>query len=591
MADFVAVLKKTLDGLGETTPDVRAKVYDKARATIESKLAAINPPPPAAVADRQRKALEDAIDAVEKDYTKTAQPLDPLAELENIFSSIDRNRTQQSHARPATKTETPVPAPQTPAPARTDERSAPPSWQRPLPEARQPDLKPQPALKPEPAPAPKLESTPAPKSEPNLFGSQPALEPVWPKPKAETKPIFDLGKPTEPTPERPLAQAFEANTRREAERVTHDSVFRDQSIDDVADETFDDIEEPEQKRGFSRVIAAVVALAVLGGGGYGIWLNRDAFKDMFGLGKTETADNTPAQPATPAKPAEPAPTQPNTATSPTPAPAAENGESQKLTQRLLPDGKETDPGRAGGSTSVGEGTSIVALTTPPPATPPAQTQPAQGQPPASGTEAPATPATTPPAPEAGNQPAAIPVGQKAIYYEERTSSAEGSAQPGNIVWSVVQESPGGDAPPEPAIRAEVTVPAKDVQLRMTIRRNADQTLPASHIIEMIFLTPQGFEGGGIDNVLRIAMKTSEQEAGSPLIGVPAKIADGYFLVALNDTKADQDANLTLLRNQEWIDIPVVYKSGRRALITMEKGLPGDKVFDEALKAWQAKTSG
>ena len=108
---------------------------------------------------------------------------------------------------------------------------------------------------------------------------------------------------------------------------------------------------------------------------------------------------------------------------------------------------------------------------------------------------------------------------------------------------------------------------------------------------MIFLTPQGFEGGGIDNVLRIAMKTSEQEAGSPLIGVPAKIADGYFLVALNDTKADQDANLTLLRNQEWIDIPVVYKSGRRALITMEKGLPGDKVFDEALKAWQAKTSG
>lgn len=577
MADFVAVLKKTLDGLGETTPDVRAKVYDKARATIESKLAAINPPPPAAVADRQRKALEDAIDAVEKDYTKTAQPLDPLAELENIFSSIDRNRTQQSHARPATKTETTTPAPPPVAPARAEERPASPSWQRPLPEARQPDPKPQPI--------------PAARPEPDLAGSKPALEPVWPKPKAETKPVFDLGKPTTPAPERPLAQAFEANTRREAERATQDSVFRDQSIDDVADETFDDIEEPEQKRGFSRVIAAVVALAVLGGGGYGVWLNRDAFKDMFGLGTTQTADDTPAQPATPAKPAEPAPAQPNTATNPSPAPAAENGESQKLTQRLLPDGKETDPGRAGGTTSVGEGTSIVALTTPPPATPPAETQPAQGQPPASGTETPATPATTPTAPEAGNQPAAIPVGQKAIYYEERTSSAEGSAQPGNIVWSVVQESPGGDAPPEPAIRAEVTVPAKDVQLRMTIRRNADQTLPASHIIEMIFLTPQGFEGGGIDNVLRIAMKTSEQEAGSPLIGVPAKIADGYFLVALNDTKADQDANLTLLRNQEWIDIPVVYKSGRRALITMEKGLPGDKVFDEALKAWQAKTSG
>ncbi|PLP60083.1 hypothetical protein CYK37_07900 [Mesorhizobium loti] len=578
MADFVAVLKKTLDGLGETTPDVRAKVYDKARTTIESKLAAINPPPPAAVADRQRKALEDAIATVEKDYTKTAQPLDPLAELENIFSSIDRNRTQQSHARPATKTETTAPTPQPSAPARAEERPVQPSWQRQQPEARQPDPKPEPVQ--------------VPRSEPDLPGSKSAVEPVWPKPKVETKPIFDLGNPASSPPERPLAQAFEANTRREAERATQDSVFRGQSLDDdVADETFDDIEEPEQKRGFSRIIAAVVALAVLGGGGYGIWLNRDAFKDMFGLNKTETADNKPAQPATPAKPAEQTPAQPNTAANPPPAPAAENGEPQKLTQRLLPDGKETDPGRAGGSASVGEGTSIVALTTPPPATPPAQAQPAQGQPSASGTETPAVPGTTTPTPEAGNQPIAIPVGQKAIYYEERTSSAEGSAQPGNIVWSVVQESPGGDAPPEPAIRAEVTVPAKDVQLRMTIRRNADQTLPASHIIEMIFLTPQGFEGGGIDNVLRIAMKTSEQEAGSPLIGVPAKIADGYFLVALNDTKADQDANLTLLRNQEWIDIPVVYKSGRRALITMEKGLPGDKVFDDAIKAWQAKTSG
>src|SRR5690606_11665105 len=138
----------------------------------------------------------------------------------------------------------------------------------------------------------------------------------------------------------------------------------------------------------------------------------------------------------------------------------------------------------------------------------------------------------------------LAVGQKAIFYEERTNNAQGSAEPGNIVWSVVQESPGGDAPPEPAIRAEATIPGKNVQLRMTIRRNADETLPASHIIELIFLTPDGFEGGGIDNILRIAMKTSEQDAGSPLIGIPAKIADGFFLVALNDTKADEQANLS-----------------------------------------------
>ena len=68
MADFVAVLKKTIDGLGENTPAMREKVYQKARSTVAAKLAAITPPPPAAVAERQKRALEDAIAAVESSY-------------------------------------------------------------------------------------------------------------------------------------------------------------------------------------------------------------------------------------------------------------------------------------------------------------------------------------------------------------------------------------------------------------------------------------------------------------------------------------------------------------------------------------------
>ncbi|TGU27925.1 hypothetical protein EN795_37745, partial [bacterium M00.F.Ca.ET.152.01.1.1] len=68
-------------------------------------------------------------------------------------------------------------------------------------------------------------------------------------------------------------------------------------------------------------------------------------------------------------------------------------------------------------------------------TPPAGAAPAT--PPANGT-APADAAATPPAPAE----TALPVGQKAIFYEERTSTAQGSAEPGNIVWSLVKESPG-----------------------------------------------------------------------------------------------------------------------------------------------------
>src|SRR5690606_25095315 len=108
--------------------------------------------------------------------------------------------------------------------------------------------------------------------------------------------------------------------------------------------------------------------------------------------------------------------------------------------------------------------------------------------------------------------------------EERTNSLQGSADPGEVLWSLVEESPGGGLPPEPAIRAEASIPAKDLQFRMTIRRNADESLPASHIIEIIFLVPEDFDGGAVDNILRVAFKDSEQAPGNPLLGLPAKIS-------------------------------------------------------------------
>ncbi|MER8750234.1 hypothetical protein NKH57_13255 [Mesorhizobium sp. M1050] len=550
MADFVFVLKKAIDGLGDPSPEMRAKVYEKARSTIAAKIAQRDPPLSPEDVAKQKRGLEDAIANVERDYAKSVPETDPLAELEHIFSSIDRNKNQPSHTRQPAKAE--------------------PAWPAP------------PAAKPEPY--------------------QPA-----PPPAAKVEPSWQ--RPT-PAPAQP-ARADTPLPAMDAEEAD-DGVDVFSSNEEPASDTFQRLRPAERKRSYGGLIAVAVALLVIAGAGYGIWLNKDAFGKMLGLDGTKVATKTePVKPA-PAKPA-------TTAAAPAPAPAAggTEAESTKFTQRLTPQGSEVDPGPAGGQSGIGEGESVAALTTPPSATnappisapaagtPPAATPPAAGAapatPPANGAApaAPANAAATPPAP-AGAAPAApatapaetaLPVGQKAIFYEERTSTAQGSAEPGNIVWSLVQESPGGDLPPEPAIRAEATIPGKDIQLRMTIRRNTDQTLPASHIIEMIFLTPDGFEGGGVDNILRVAMKGSEQDAGSPLIGIPAKIADGFFLVALNDTKADEDANMTLLRGQDWIDVPVVYKTGRRALLTMEKGIPGEKVFDEAIKAWQAKTAG
>jgi hypothetical protein len=619
MADFVSVLKKQLEKKGEPSFEVRKQIYDGARVVLAKKLAEYSPPLAPDVVSKQKRSLEDAISSVEREYVKRVPAEDPLAELEHIFSSIDRNKNQPSHAR----------QPAAPEPAKPDPFKSEPFRPAPTPARTEPNWQSTPKTGPAPQQPAKAETAwqSTAKTEPG-WQAAPKPEPAWqkaPQPPMPSPREDDVG----------LAGMDAADTDDGSDVFAND--------EQPAADTFQRLRPQPQrrKRSYGGLIAAVIALLVLAGGGYGIWLNKNAFGSLFGVGGngSKTVSTEPLVKPAPAKPAT------ETATAPAAAGASEPADTAKFTQRLTPEGKETDPGPAAGQATIGEGESVAALTSRPPAapatapattgTPPAPatqtpeapaagappaapaTDAANPTPPAAGTTPPTADAATPPAaaatppaaaatppaagatpPAAGTTPpapataeATVPVGQKAIFYEERTSTQQGTAEPGSIVWSLVQESPGGDLPPEPAIRAEATIPGKNIQLRMTIRRNTDQTLPASHIVEMIFLTPEGFDGGGVDNILRIAMKSSEQDAGSPLIGIPAKIADGFFLVALNDTKADEDANLTLLRGQDWIDVPVVYKTGRRALLTMEKGIPGEKVVDEALKAWAAKTSG
>jgi hypothetical protein len=120
---------------------------------------------------------------------------------------------------------------------------------------------------------------------------------------------------------------------------------------------------------------------------------------------------------------------------------------------------------------------------------------------------------------------------------------------------------------------------------LTLKRNTDSSLPASHLIEIVFAVPPDFEGGAIDSVLRIAMKQTEQDRGNALVAVPAKITDDFHMIALNDFPDARATNLELLRTRDWIDIPVAYRNGRRALLTLQKGPDGKAAFDEAIREW------
>jgi len=125
MADFVGVLKKQLEKHGEPSSELRKRIYENARAALGKKLADYSPPLSADVVSKQKRSLEDAISSVEREYAtpapapKPAPAEDPLAELEHIFSSIDRNKNQPSHVRqpPVAKPEPAKPEPFRPAPA------------------------------------------------------------------------------------------------------------------------------------------------------------------------------------------------------------------------------------------------------------------------------------------------------------------------------------------------------------------------------------------------------------------------------------------------------------------------------------------
>jgi hypothetical protein len=57
------------------------------------------------------------------------------------------------------------------------------------------------------------------------------------------------------------------------------------------------------------------------------------------------------------------------------------------------------------------------------------------------------------------------------------------------------------------------------------------------------------------------------------------------MIALNDATDAIGNNTELLRSRSWIDIPLTYRNGRRALLTLEKGQSGTDAFNQAMRAW------
>ncbi len=151
---------------------------------------------------------------------------------------------------------------------------------------------------------------------------------------------------------------------------------------------------------------------------------------------------------------------------------------------------------------------------------------------------------------------------------------------GTVEWTE-----GVDEVGMPTLVAEASIPARNLDVSVTIRKNADPALPASHLMEISFDVPDTFIGGSIGSLAGVLLKNEELVPGTELIGASARVVGNSFLFALSASPTDLSNNLDLLGNRRWIDLAVIYGTGRNAILTLEKDQDAQALFAQVLAAW------
>jgi hypothetical protein len=703
MADFIAVIRRAVDGLSDNTPEMRAKVYERARSAVVRQLENMKPRPPEVMFQKQLDKLDAAIREVEQEHGE-ALPAEPaVVEDAPVEQAPEPEQVQAVQAEVAADVHTEQPVAE-PEPARQEsvddflepaqEAPAPAPDQAPVEQELQAHEQPVEEAEAEP----EAESQAAASYGDDTISSAPVVEdhhedqviatdPFRPEVRAEsaqsqevaaapTNWAVDIDEEPQVVPpdedesvvpmpkvsydENDVVSGFNEFVQREMNRTVvppppkkaeKEEFSWDAPFDDLPEVTkpaaFEEALEAKQKElasqaatreaaakaqpsareelediiGFDREPTAVpqsasatatsdlppdvaravnklegksfrhqkkkkknrfnpmviglgvVGALVLGGGAYALWHYKDNVSAM--VASIMPASDT-AKPADKSKTdAKAVDTSTDKTATDKPADAANNTEvasldtgPQKFTQRLMPDGTEADTSKSKlpVDQALKEGKNVFG-----------QTEPGKDV-----TSAEAKTATDTGKPAAGTP--ALAATQKMFLYEERLGQTSPVAVPGTIVWSEKNETVEGK--PEPTIEAQLDIPERKITALMTFKRNTDPSLPASHIIEIVFAIPKEFAEGNVESIQRVAFKQTEQDRGDALVAVPAKITDDFHMVALNDDAEARKANLELMK-RAWIDIPITYRNGRRALITLEKGATGTAIFDKVLSEWSA----
>jgi hypothetical protein len=218
----------------------------------------------------------------------------------------------------------------------------------------------------------------------------------------------------------------------------------------------------------------------------------------------------------------------------------------------------------------------------PTATPAAPSSPATGpQAGQSNAQSATTPAT--PAPEAPSAPAA-PAGRAAMLVASADNPQKPAVSLGSTVWSLIP--PAAGQPATVGVKAEADIPDLKMHATMTLRKNTDPTLQATHTIDLKFSFADGAPITGFKDVGLPQMRKEDSTAAEALTSVKVKISDTYFLIALAKGESDIARNLDLMQTRSWFDFPLLLNDDRIAKVVFQKSPEGQAMLEKAFEAWK-----
>ncbi|HEV2570751.1 MAG TPA: hypothetical protein VGU72_03370 [Beijerinckiaceae bacterium] len=200
------------------------------------------------------------------------------------------------------------------------------------------------------------------------------------------------------------------------------------------------------------------------------------------------------------------------------------------------------------------------------------------QAPQNNAQAPATAPSTAQPPAAG-----VAVAQRVGLLLQSDAPQGFDTQVGTVVWRTDSINRGSAL--SQAIRADFDVPDAKLKGFVTIEKNNDPTLRASHTLTVRFLPSEDSPLAKITEIGLPVMRNESAANVDALAGVQAKITDNIFIVALTSDPQFAVRNIETLKTRGWLDIPMKLADGRAAKITLEKGNPGERVVNEVFDSW------